>query len=229
MFKHYDVSLETKIASAKAFLARYAEGEMGFSETDIPAVPEVELLENEVLVLGIYLPDKDSKPGYLRTFDAWWDFYELPEFMKEDGYKKIRSNCFQRNCLEAREDQIRLWPSYEYRPGMRWIVIDTKVYKGESSDNAVRLAAADGKTLAGLEVLMLLAYCPKWAASWGDAKPRINATALQVFYEKDGWGWSVLMYRWDGGSEVIMTPTQNTDYGFYRLSTHKVHPCFREC
>ena len=198
----WDMPVEAKIAAGKALLAKCAVGEEGFSEADIPEAPEVQLRRddevNEVLVLEVNLRDKDSQPGYLRTLDAWWDLFEMPEDFKAKGYKKVRWNY-----LQAKEDIIRRLPEYEYKPGIRWVVVDTKAYHGKSCDQAVELSGRDSVTLAGLEGIMLLAQCPKWAESWdGKDSPFPNFAGLQVFYNGD-WSRSVYVSRWDGGNREV--------------------------
>ena len=215
----WDVSTGAKIAAGAVFLTKYATGEEGFSESDIPEVPEITLYEGEVLTLAIYLPDKDGVPGYLRTLDAWWDHFQVSEGLKSEGYNKARWDH-----LEAREDRIRLIASYEYKPGIRWIVVNTKTYHGESCDKATELAKAEGKTVAGLETIMLLAQCPKWAESWnGKESPYPNATALQVFYNI-GWSRSVCLDRWDDDLGVELGAGWSGG-----VVSHWASPVFREC
>ena len=196
----WDVSVEEKIIAVKAFLAKYAAGEEGFSEADIPSMPNVQLRRdekvNEVLVLGVYPADKDGEPGWLRSF-LWWDFFEISEKLRTKGYKKT---CWSE--LQFKENTVRLISNYDYKPGIRWIIVDTKSYHGKSCTQAEESVMRNGEVLAGPEVLMLLAQCPEWAESWnGKNSPYPNVTALQMVYGGD-WASSAFVNRWDADREV---------------------------
>jgi len=173
----WDVHVRRKIDVVSDFCRKYTSGLRGFSFRDIQ-IPKVRPGGDEVLVLAVFLPDKDGVPGYLRTLDAWWDCIGTNGVFESKGkrYKKKRSEF-----LESTTDRICLLPGYEYEPGIRWLVVNTKAYYGKLCSEARELARREATTLTGPEILMLLAQCPEWPASWDEENsPCPNAIALQV-------------------------------------------------
>lgn len=165
-----------------------AERKWGFSDSDMPSVPQnVTLNKGELLLLCVYLPKAGKQTGLQRTFDELWELCQAP-----NGYTKYRWDE-----LKSDSKHLRSAPGHSHRVGVRWVIINPTAYHGKSAEYALSRRNEDNIRVAGVEALMLQVLCPDWATSWnGDSSPYPNLSGLQFYWNSD---WSGVPYlrRWD--------------------------------
>lgn len=194
----------------------------GFTDADFPSAPEeAQLGLNEVLSLAVYLPKKGRQSGLQRTVEELWG--AIPE--KIGDFTKWRWDG-----LKTDSKHLRLAPhtdgsERDWKPGIRWVVIDLTAGLGKSPRTVLATTDVDDPYQpTGVELLSLLLLQPNWATSWDGKKffyP--NLTGLQ-FYYNEGWSRVPFLYRSDDDRQFELYAAGD-DYTGGKWAS----PAFREC
>lgn len=178
------------------------ERDWGFTEADIPEVPEGLAPRGplEIPVLSVYLPDKVGVSGYVRTARELW------------GIARHRQpNSWQWPELRLDADHIRLLEGIEpfHEPGIRWVMLDLGAHW--NGQDGVRPHDVRDKDSAHAEVLAAAGHFPGWPRAMdGKNVPYVWIAGYQVMLpSEDAWtrvpflywssvnSWVGLSARWD--------------------------------
>lgn len=133
----------------------------GFEDADFPSVvDDSSLSEEQVLCLAVYLPDKDGVSGAQRTMVTLWN--ALPKLVGR------HSRLLGLDLIPG-PTQVRVVQG-TWRPGIRWVILNTTTYAGLSADEALAKATTADVQLAGVELLSLLVLQPGWLETWATEK-----------------------------------------------------------
>lgn len=156
----------------------------GFKETDFPAsIPELKSNSpTGVLLLAVYLPDKDNMSGIQRTFEEFWRLIQAPP-----GYKKWRHES-----TDGNPKHLRLVSGIEHNPGIRWVEFDLNCEVQSELDRP-----------AHAEVLISTILCPEWATMWnGINEPFIELAGYQCIDNDNNCIGSPHLHRWDEDKKI---------------------------
>jgi len=174
-----------------------AEREWGFTESDIPSIPEnfTPRTATEVLLLAVYLPKKGKVSGLQRTFDELWQLIKAPQGLTKYRWDELKSDS----------KHLRSAPGHSHKPGIRWVAFDPNTYRAKSPEQALKLSEQDNVQLAGVEILMAELLFQSWATSWnGDSSPFPNLSGLQFYWNTD-WSYVPYLYRWDDDRQLELS------------------------
>lgn len=192
------VSPDNQVRWVKELIFRH--GLVEFSAEDIPKYPldyvkDESRPTTEVLMLAIYLPDKDGVDGLRRTFDLF--VKELKYRTAEDRWK------FDARDFDGSNGVYRLRPYHKdkvkHQPGIRWVEYDPLRHPGVAI-NFVRhnYAQYDSQRLAGVETMQVASMFSGLRRRW--------TSRVRVSWRPD-----VLPAPYIGGIEVdILNPVTET-------------------
>ncbi|MBL8159567.1 hypothetical protein JNJ66_03860 [Candidatus Saccharibacteria bacterium] len=126
---------------------------------------------SEVLMLNVSLPSHGTTEALHWTFDELWELITDPDGLPKRGLE----------WHGLATSGLRLSPVYRHDPGVHWVGFDPLAYRDMAALTAFEYAVAEGKQLAGSQVLVAALLFPGWIDSWdGEESPVPQLSALRL-------------------------------------------------